>query len=292
MSENESQVESTETKTDAAPEAEAPVEKKYLPEDALDALVSIKVDGVLQEIPVREAIRLQQLEKASRSRFDESARIKSEAEKKMKEYEELDPDEFLKRRGFDPIEYAEKKLQALLEDMEKSPEQKELEQLRKMKAEKDAEEKKRKETEERAQLTRQEQEEIQKYQEEFEASMVKAFEASNLPRHPFFIAQAAAIMGEAANKGIDLTPEESISLIKKRSSALIPSLLEQLDDESFETMLGKKNLERVRQKLLSKVQTSEKKLATNQKSADEATRKPVTKTFRTVDEYRAWLDTK
>lgn len=273
-------------KGDQVEKKETAVPKKYLEGDALDSFVKIKVNGQEMELPVKEAIRLQQLEKASYERFSESAKVRAEAERRLKELESLDVEELLKRRGIDPVEYAEKKLQALLADMEKTPEQKELEELRALKAQKIKEEeelktKAEKEKEEAA---------IAEYQQKFEADFVGSLERSGLPKHPYFVGQAAAIMLEAANQGVDLTPDETLGLIKKRTSTLIPQLLEQLPDEAFDEFLGKSNVERVRKRLLAKANARDKK---EDQSGDEPTQKKKRPAFfRSTDEYNAWLKSK
>lgn len=269
-----------------APEAQAP-QKQYVDPESLEKFIKVKVDGQEIEMPLKEAVRIQSLESASWKRLHEATKKSKELERKAKEFEEMDPREYLKRRGIDPKEFSAKELEQAVEEMNLSESERELRDLRKQMAEiKNREETQKKKQEEELR-TKQEQEEFQKYQREFDESFTKALTNSGLPKHPFFARQAASIMEEALQHDIDLTPEEAVVMMKRRTFDLIPSLLEALDDESFEGVVGKKNLERARKKMLAKVSAkddaldgSEPKRKASTSSGDEPA------FFKSQSEYR------
>jgi hypothetical protein len=91
----------------------------------MDALVTVKINGKTEELPLKEVIKLQQLEKASHEKMRQAA----EAQRKAQEIMQMDLEKLLEARGMNPIEWAEEKLAKQFELMQMTPEQRRLHEL-------------------------------------------------------------------------------------------------------------------------------------------------------------------
>lgn len=223
-------------------QSEAP-SKKMLAETELDALVQIKIDGVMHEMPVRDALKLQSLEKASQSRMEKAAKLEKQVQEFVK-WASKNPDQFLKETGIDPDDFAEARLAKKYEMMQLSPEQKELLELRQWKEWYEKDQAEQKSAQEAKALSAKEAEMMDGLQKEF----VEAWKDSGLPVDSFFGSRVAFEMLSAAKQKRDLSPKDAAARVKEaylRQTRGILSLIE--DPEQLRQVLGDVVLKRLKQ---------------------------------------------
>lgn len=241
----------------------------------------LKVNGknITKKVDLNNQDELQrefQLAAAGRGAMQELAELKRTY---MKEIERLkqDPYSVLEELGLNPDEVAENRLKQRIEEMAKSPEQKEREQIQKEleAARKELQEqKKQREDSEYERLK-------ERAEKEIEDSMLKALEAhSTLPATPRVIKQIADTMLWAIDQGWDdVTVEDILPTVEKELRSEISELMEELPEELMEQYIGQKNLERLRQKRINNIKTTSnvkniKKTATTpNKTETKATKK-------------------
>lgn len=100
----------------------APPAPRKLGSTDMDALVEVTIDGKTQEMTLKEVLKLQSLEKASRQRMSEAQRERAEAQKLM-QLAKSDPERYMREvLGVDPKGWAEERLAREYELSQMSPE--------------------------------------------------------------------------------------------------------------------------------------------------------------------------
>lgn len=218
----------------------------------MDALVTITVDGKAQKVPLRDAVKRAQLEQASQAKMQQAAQIRQQAQQLI-ELAQSNPKQFFKLTGRDPVEFAEMTLSEVLAEAEMSPEQKELRDLKSYKEQAERERAEKQKQAEKAEFDRRVAEAQQSYNKEF----VEAWKSTGLPPDPMFAQLLAGEMVAAKSKGEDLSWQQAAGKLLEKIDAFFPRILEQLDDDRFQRVLGNKTLDRVRKIALSKVRSAQ-----------------------------------
>lgn len=245
-------VESQETPKEAAAEV-----KKEIA--ALKKKFNLKVNGKSKdvELDMSNDKEIQKyLEKAmgADEKFQEAAMTKKQMEWLVNELK-TNPLSVLKHKdlGIDVKKMAEMILNEELDEMSKTPEQKELEEMkRKLK---EFEEEKNKSENEKREL------ELQRMQEQasldLDNQMTEALSKSSLPKSPYAIKRIADAMIEAVNLGYtNVTPEQVMPYVEQQITEEINKLFESSPDEVIEKLAGKGRLDNYRKGKVAKAKTA------------------------------------
>ena len=219
----------------------------------------LKVDGEILTLTKDEMIKWAQLGKAGQKKMQEAAEYRKSVEtdlarlaKQLKE----DPGSVLEDEniGHKKIELAKKWLAEQMELDAKSPEQIELETLRKenakIKAEKEAELKKAKEEAE----ARETEQNIQALEKE----MLTAFKKYNLPNSGAIVDRMTGIMEFSERNGINASIDDIAKVVKDEIKKDLQEQAAMLSDEDFEDLLGEVGIKRVKESTLKKMKSVSK----------------------------------
>jgi hypothetical protein len=223
----------------------------------LREVLELKVNGKIVKKEVdwndKEALKREfQMAYAGREAMAESAELKKLFANEIGRLKS-EPWEVLKELGLDPDELAELRIQARIDELSKSPEQKERERLEneKLALQKEVEEarSKLKQREEREKEL-----ERQKFESEvaqdLETNIIKALDAhKDISASPKIISRIADTMLWAMDNGFeDVSPEDVIPTVRKELRSEINDLLTNLPEDFLEEYIGSKNIERMRKK--------------------------------------------
>lgn len=234
---------------------------KELSQEYMDHLVTVKVDGKEQKMPLKEAIKLSQLEKASQKRLQEAAQIRRELQERQMREQELhqlaktDFEKFAKTFGIDAKQIAVDYLarQYDLENM--NPAERRAMELEQQLKEKEAAEAERAEREKQFKIQRLE----QHHRQEFDRTLGEALMGSGLPKNKLFVQRAAAKMLESIERvkaGMEETPlqaRDAVAKVKEDWLSDVKDTLSTLDAKAIHDLLGEQVLEKIRQYDISRV---------------------------------------
>jgi len=223
----------------------------------LKELVELKINGKVIKKEVdwndKDALKRElQMAYAGREAMAESAELKKLFANEIGRLKS-EPWEVLKELGLDPDELAELRIQSRIEELSKSPEQKERERLEneKLALQKEVEEA-------RAKLKQREEREKELERQKFETevaqdlenNIIKALDAhKDISASPKVIARIADTMLWAMDNGFeDVSPEDVIPTVRKELRSEINDLLTNLPEDFLEEYIGSKNIERMRKK--------------------------------------------
>jgi len=235
----------------------------------LDALVTIKIDGVSKKITLREALDNHQMKAASHRKMSEADRLIKEREITWKQEEakrqewQKDPVKFFKDNNLDFETYAEQKLIERMEREAMSPEERaradkakaeaqELEEYRRFKAEQELTAKER-DAKERASTIRQ----------AIDTQFARALEAASMPRDVGTVQELVRIMHNAVSQGKNLTPEQGVAILKARLQKQQEQLFNSFDENGIKG-LPRSFLEKVQKALLAEATGSLAPTATSE----------------------------
>lgn len=262
---------------DAADEAESKKteikssKKKYSP----------KVNGRQRDIefdPSNDEEVLKYLSKAMAAdeKFEEAANLRKNVELLVSQLKS-DPRGVLSHPelGIDLKKFAQDILNEEIEEMQKTPEQKELEQLRKELSDKDKKLKVEEEGKRAAEMARLEEQAFK----QFDDDITQALEKSSLPKSPYVVKRLADTMIEAVNLGFkDVTVFDILPIVEQQVSGELQKMFEMMPEDVMEQLIGKNNLGRLRKKRLSTmkkpVETSGQVKETAKESKKEAKDSP------------------
>lgn len=246
--------------------------KKYTP----------KVNGRQVELeldPENEEEMLKYLSKAiaADEKFQEAATLRKNVEQLVSQLK-ADPRAVLSHPelGIDLKKFAEDILNEEIEEMKKSPEQKELEKLRK---ELEAKTKREQELEEAKRQAEMERLQEQAFKQ-FDDDITAALQNSTLPKSPYVIKRIADTMIEAVNMGyVNASVQDILPIVEQQITGEIQKLFETMPEETMEKLIGKNNLSRLRKSRLAKMkaspETAKAVKETGQKSKEKEKEVPV-----------------
>lgn len=154
--------------------------------------------------------------------------------------------------GVDLKRIAAELIEEEIENSKKSPEQLEREKLEsELKAMKEEREKEKEEFNKR-ELDRLQQQEFERY----DMLMSKAIEKSDLPKSPYIIKKMADYMLMGLQKGIDVTPDDVLPLIREEMQNDLKEMFAVMPEDIIESIVGKENINRIRKKNLQRAKQS------------------------------------
>jgi hypothetical protein len=215
----------------------------------------IKVNGVERELTRAEMRKLAALSSASDEKFKNAAQEKREAAEIREAFGKADPAAALRKLGKTNAEIKqifESQYAALLEDEQKTPEQRELEELRKAKQQ--AEDEKKKKTDE--EFTAKQQQQIKQLTEQTEVELVDAFKSVSLPKHPLLLKFVVQEMLGAAENDVQLSASDAVKIVEKEFKSQLTNLLPQLGIEYVKAALGKDMLNQLRGEDIASVKSA------------------------------------
>lgn len=216
---------------------------------AQEPIYEIKVDGTTLRMTLDEMKKHAQLGTAATKRFQEAAQTKKQAEQILAKLKQ-NPIEAAREAGVSEAafrELVEKYLYDQIKRDEMTPEQRELEELRTLKAQSEKEKLTRKEEEDKQ---KQDQEVIH-YQNQYIASYEKAFASAGLQKSEMAVQRIAQIQLEALENNWDMPVEMAVDQYKKEQSSNIKGYLGALTVDQLEEVLGKDKLKELRKKDLA-----------------------------------------
>lgn len=259
------EVEAEEVVEEAASEEPAAEEPAAAKEKAIKAEIAalkkkfkLKVDGKEEEVELdlnnEEELKSHlQLSKAAQKRMQEAAQYKKDVADFFKALKEnplsvlADPS-----LGVDVKKLAEMVMNNEIEEMKKTPEQKEKERLQKeleaIKKERE-EEKKRRDEDDFKRLTEQ-------ATQQLDNEISSALNESGLPKHPRTVAYMAEALKLALKNDINLSAKDVVPLIKKQVLNDFREIMGSLPDDELEKYLGKDIISKVRKRSIQRVKQS------------------------------------
>lgn len=194
-----------------------------------------------------------QLAAAGRGAMQESAELKKLFEQEMDRLSK-DPWDVLKDLGLDPDQLAEDRIRSKVEELKKSPEQLEKERMQKELEAARAELNRQKEQAEEIKF----QQLLAKAEAELNDEINQSLESNTtLPKSADIRRRIAGAMEWAMENGFDdVKAEDVIPTVEAELKKEFNSIMESLGDDKFEEYVGKKNLEKFRQKRLSSMKTN------------------------------------
>ena len=232
----------TDQGTEQSKEQSIKQQLRRLGESDMDAIVTVKVNGKTIEKPLREAIKLSQLENASYEKMKQAAekeKTLSQKENQLKQLMDLskkDFGKFCEVMGLDADQIAEARLARKYEMMNMSPEQKELQELKQWKAEQEEIQKQHKEQFEKEQMTHAEKQETQKIEQE----IIKAWDETKLPKNKYFGAvMAFQMLNHQKINGQPLPASEAAARVKTDFVNNVKSIMGDMDAKAIHEFLGK-----------------------------------------------------
>jgi hypothetical protein len=247
-SEGSEEVEGSEEEVAAAAKPNtAPVssKRKYSP----------KVNGRQVDVefdPNDDAEMLKYLQKAMASdeKFQEAAQLRKNVEALVHELK-TNPRGVLSHPelGLDIKKFAEDILNEEIQELQKSPEQKAMEQLQKQLDGAKKETEKLSNEKRQAEMARYEEQAFKQFDDEITGALEKY---PNLPKSPYVVKRIADTMIEAVTLGYkDISINDIMPIVESQISGEIQKMFETMPEEVMEGLIGKQNLDRMRLKRLS-----------------------------------------
>lgn len=256
------EVDSKEEKPKAKAKAEKELEKRI-------KKLKLKVDGkdIEESIDLDDEenlIRQLQMAKMGSKRAQEKADLEKELTSFFKAIQD-DPFSILQKElGMNPDQIIEQYINKQIEQAQKSPEQREREQMEaELKSIREEREREKNESQAR-ELERLQQQEFERY----DMLMDKALTASDLPKSPYVVKKIADYMLVALQSGYDISPEDVIPLVRDEMHGDLKEMFQSLPEEVVEGLLGEQVLNKLRKRRVAKAQESQKKLPAGGKVQD------------------------
>jgi len=258
----------------------------------------LKVDGEVLILSKEEMIKFAQLGKAGQKRMAEAIEIKklaeSEREGMRSNWERLqkqlkeNPESILEDEniGHNKVELAKRWLAEKIAEDEKSPEQKEIEKLKRERDEMLVEKENFRKDQEK--ITKQREQEAEDRETEIqleimEKDMLTAFAKYQLPNSPAMIDRMTGIMEFAHSKGVPATIDDVAKVVRDEIRKDIQELANMLPEEEFEELLGKAAIDKVKASTLKKIKNVPKVNVIE--AAKAGNKSEPTKKAMTIDEF-------
>ena len=240
-------------------EQQAQEEAQKKAEQALRKKYNLKVNNKVKELELdlgndAEVQKYLQKALAADEKFEEAASIKKGFANLIEQIK-TNPLAILTHPdiGVDIKALATQVLAQEMEDMEKSPEQKRIEELERKLKEKEELEKQIEEEKKQAELAKLEAEAV----EELDVQITEALAKSELPKSPYVVKRIADTMYNAMRMGYtDVTVAQIMPYVEEQITGEIQALFdaapEQTSQKLLEKFVGKKNLDKYRKARVSK----------------------------------------
>ena len=206
-----------------------------------------------------------QLAKLGHSKSQDYSKLESEIRDFVADLKK-DPRKMLSNPnlGIDLKELAAQILEEEIENSKKSPDQIELEKAQRRLKELEDERSKEMEDSKNKEYERL----LDQQYERYDIQMSKALEGSGLPKSPYIVKKMADYMIQGVKKGIQVSPEDVIPLVKEELQSDLKQMFDILPDEVLTQLIGKNNYDRIRKHNVSKAKKKVNPAMMNKKIGD------------------------
>lgn len=248
-------------------ETKAEKAARELGEQDLDALVTVKINGETKKMPLKEVIKLNQLEQASHEKMRRAAQMEKEIREAIAQLKS-NPDA-LAELGVDVDSWAEERLARKYQLAQMSPEQRELHEARQqLERYQQAEMSSKKEVIQGIKemlgadapegLEQYPVEQLQQYldhqrmiytqaEQQLNQQVAQAWRETGLPEDPYFGARMAhEMLRHQKTKGEALKPQDAAAKVKAGFSRNVREMLGKMDAPAIHELLGKEIVEKLR----------------------------------------------
>lgn len=273
---------------EGAPSPAAAQALRELAETDLDAVVPLKIDGKLQKVSVREAMKHFGLDKAAYAKMEKAKEIEKQGQQKdyWLNMAINNPKEFYKQANKNTRQMAEQWLAEELEHEALSPAEKESLTLKEKLKQYEAQDKEKKDKELHEKTTKEE----QAAGAVLDKEIADAFAKSGLPKNKLYVEQVVAKMFWAEKRGEPLSAEDAVASISEGFSMKVREHAESLDGESLHKLFGDGVLKKLREYEVKRVSqaapTSNSKAPGQASSSPQRATKPKALTEAQLREWR------
>ena len=240
----------------------------------------VKVQDQEREVTEDELVRNYQLREASNAKFEEANAMRQQAAQLAKILQDGDPRELFRKLGKDPRALAEQWLAEALEEEMLDPKDKEVRQLKRQLADKEATEKAARDQQERAQHEQLK----QHYQANLQKDILEVLDTAGLPKSSRTVARIAYYMQQGLHNDVELSPRDVVDLVRQDYIQEIQDLTGNLDGDKLLALLGKDVPEKLRKHELAKLKDNPRKQGgTPAKQPDPKQRPNTKRRFRNTD---------
>jgi len=284
---------------------------RELGDSDMDALVTLKINGETVKKPLREAIKLSQLEQASYEKMKRAAEAERQYQLKEAQFKQWanDPETLFKQLGknFDDVatDYFAKKYELA----QMSPEQRKLMEAEQKLQQYEANERKSKadvvsalkeyfpevaedklysySREELVEALNQKQDQVKQAESQVQQELIQAWEATGLPKHKWFGAQMAfAMMNHQKSTKSPLLAKDAALKVKSDFNNFVKDVVKQMDAKSILEFFGDEAIEKIRKYEVERVsQKPSEPVKPEQGPSDDASQKKPMNLF----EYRKFM---
>jgi len=184
---------------------------------------------------------------------DEKFQQSSATEKKMKQLAQSlqdDPMKALKAAGLDPDKVAETYMEKRIKDLQKSPEQKQLEDLQKQVEE----ERHLREALEQEKVSAEQSRAQEEYSRHLDTEITDALDSSTLPKSPYVVKRIAENLMIALEQGNeDVAVKDILPVVEKQINGELRQMFEAMPEDVIEKILGNDVSSRLRKRRIKKM---------------------------------------
>ncbi len=194
-----------------------------------------------------------QLAKAAQKRMSEASDYKKKLEQVSEYLQQAKGNPKKIRELMKELDVDEKALAAMIVEEEIERSKKSPEQIEKEKLEAELQKMKEEREKEKKELEAREYERlVQQETERYDLMITQALEKSQLPKSPYVVKRVSEYMLKALDKGLDVTADDVLPLVRQEMEEDIRSMFSSAPEEFIEQLLGKDNLKRLRKRNLEK----------------------------------------
>jgi len=221
----------------------ADLEAELSPKEVQKLKKKLKVQGKEIEVDEDELVKRAQMGYSAEEKWQEAAKMRKQVEGFIGLLQK-DPGAALEQLGFDVDALAEARIQQRIEEMKKTPEQLELEKIRRENEQiKSEREKEKQEAQEREMTRMQEQ-----FATQIESEINEAMDAPDfgLPNSPYFVKRIADVMIYGLKNNKDISAKRAAEIVRDEVKGELQQMYTMAPDELFEQMVGKDRLNKYR----------------------------------------------
>jgi hypothetical protein len=229
------------------------------PAQAQAKMMTLKINGKEMQLPESEVIALAQKSQSADARFQEASKMKQEAQGFIKWAKEH-PKEAFQQLGVDVRKFSEDTLMEIINQQKMSPEQRELAELKKYKAQQEKQAQMQKQQAEQAHIQALTQKQTQDYDTKFsEALKLSGITDPGALR----IAVARMAQHEMGNikKGLNVTPTQLAEFVRGGFESENRGFLSGLDGDALLAFIGRDGLKKIAKAQLAKIKGKETRVA-------------------------------
>lgn len=243
-------------------------EVRRLGDQDMDALVQVKIGGEVKELPLKEVIRLNQLEQASRQKMNEAAREVKRAQRIIHLLQN-DPDALAKELGLDLDRFAEERLAKKYELMtmneadrrayeleqelnrykqaEMQSKQIVISQIKDLLGENAPQGLEKYPKEQLQAYLAQQKQVFDQTTSQLQQEVIEAWEKAGMPKNKYLMGWAAAAMHSHLKRtGETLQASEAVSKVKTDFLNCVRQVASQMDAQAIQDLLGKEVVQKLR----------------------------------------------